>query len=242
MTGQPSWTRWLIPLSVVCVAAVVRLWGIATPRRSLLGRAVLRLRRRGLPRAGGSGNRSRGARREDRRRGHVGPPARWGSGSSRCWASAPSGDAADRVAAALGLVRHRGRRPAVPARAAAVAIGVVGGVRSLLLALDGLHIVQSRIAMLDIYLTHLRHGRDVVSGARPRADGRRPSADRWPRIERVGSVRRIGCGRECSWARPSATKWSGAFALAVGGRCCSVWFFTGGRRHAIDPLGPRSEP
>ena len=45
-----------------------------------------------------------------------------------------------------------GWRSSTSWRSSSVAIGLVGGLPRLLLALDGLHIVQSRIAMLDIFL------------------------------------------------------------------------------------------
>ena len=90
------------------------------------------------------------------------------------------------------------------------------GLAALLLALDGLHIVQSRMAMLDIFLT------TFVTAAvlflvldRERMESHR-SAGRWPWIERLfGSPYRLWAGVFLGCA--IATKWSGAFALAVRG-------------------------
>jgi dolichyl-phosphate-mannose-protein mannosyltransferase len=103
------------------------------------------------------------------------------------------------------------------------------GLASLLLALDGLHIVQSRIAMLDIFLT------TFVTAAvlflvldRERMESPRTTR-RWRRTERLfGSPFRLWAGVFLGCA--VATKWSGAFALPFGAGLCAVWTFTAGRR------------
>jgi dolichyl-phosphate-mannose-protein mannosyltransferase len=103
------------------------------------------------------------------------------------------------------------------------------GFVSLLLALDGLHIVQSRIAMLDIFLTtFITAGFLFLVLDRERMDAH-PSRDRWPRISRwFGSPYRLWAG-VCLGAAV-ATKWSGAFALIFAAVACTVWSFTSGRR------------
>jgi dolichyl-phosphate-mannose-protein mannosyltransferase len=102
------------------------------------------------------------------------------------------------------------------------------GFASLLLALDGLHIVQSRIAMLDIFLTtFITAGFLFLVLERERMDS--PAAhDRWPRITRwFGSPYRLWAGFFLGAA--VATKWSGAFALLFAAVACTIWSFTGGR-------------
>lgn len=96
------------------------------------------------------------------------------------------------------------------------------GMASLLLALDGLHIVQSRIAMLDIFLTtFITAGMLFVVLDRRRMEAPAPS-QRWPRIEHVfGSPYRLWAGIFLGAA--VATKWSGAFALAFAA-ILSLWW------------------
>lgn len=102
------------------------------------------------------------------------------------------------------------------------------GFVSLLLALDGLHIVQSRIAMLDIYLTtFITAGMLFLVLDRERMDS--GPRGRWPRVDRVfGSPYRLWAG--VSLGAAVATKWSGAFALALAAVLCSAWALTGRRR------------
>ena len=103
------------------------------------------------------------------------------------------------------------------------------GFAALLLALDGLHIVQSRMAMLDIFLT------TFVTAAvlflvldRERMELPR-SSGRWRRIDRLfGSPFRLWAGIFLGCA--VATKWSGAFALPLVAGLCAIWAFTGDRR------------
>lgn len=108
------------------------------------------------------------------------------------------------------------------------------GFSALLLALDGLHIVQSRIAMLDIFLTtFITAGTLLLVLDRRRMrdpDGRR-SPPTW--VTRIfGSWYRLGAG--AAFGAAVATKWSGAFALAFGAGLAMVW--------ALSPelLGDRS--
>jgi dolichyl-phosphate-mannose--protein O-mannosyl transferase len=104
------------------------------------------------------------------------------------------------------------------------------GLAALLLALDGLHIVQSRIAMLDIFLTtFITAGMLFLALERERMDA--GSLGRWPWIERVfGSPFRLWAGVFLGAA--VATKWSGAFALALAAALCSLWAFTDHRAGA----------
>jgi dolichyl-phosphate-mannose-protein mannosyltransferase len=100
---------------------------------------------------------------------------------------------------------------------------------SMMLALDGLHIVQSRIAMLDIFLTtFITAGIFFLVLDRDWMDSG-GAAGRWPRVDRVfGSPYRFWAG-VCLGAAV-ATKWSGAFALLFGAALCAVWSFTKDRR------------
>jgi dolichyl-phosphate-mannose-protein mannosyltransferase len=103
------------------------------------------------------------------------------------------------------------------------------GLASLLLALDGLHIVQSRIAMLDVFLTtFITAGIVFLVLDRERMDTGAPG-HRWPRIDRwFGSPYRLWAGVFLGAA--VATKWSGVFALLLAAGLCTVWLFTAGRR------------
>jgi dolichyl-phosphate-mannose-protein mannosyltransferase len=103
------------------------------------------------------------------------------------------------------------------------------GFAALLLALDGLHIVQSRLAMLDIFVTTFVTAAvlfvvlDRGGGASPRAP------TRWRRVSLVfGSPFRLWAGIFLGCA--VATKWSGAFAIPLAAGLCAAWTFTGGRR------------
>ena len=104
------------------------------------------------------------------------------------------------------------------------------GMSALLLALDGLHVVQSRIAMLDIFLTtFITAGMLLLVLDRHRMDRQGPPEPptRW--VDRVfGSPFRLGAGAALGAA--VATKWSGAFALAFAATLCAAWLFTGDRR------------
>jgi dolichyl-phosphate-mannose--protein O-mannosyl transferase len=113
------------------------------------------------------------------------------------------------------------------------------GLASLLLALDGLHVVQSRIAMLDIFLTtFITAGILFLVLDRERMDARM-AVNRWPKIDRLfGSPYRLWAGAFLGAA--VATKWSGVFALLLATGLCTIWLFTGDRlgdRLAIGTVG-----
>lgn len=103
------------------------------------------------------------------------------------------------------------------------------GLASLLLALDGLHIVQSRIAMLDIFMTtFVTAGVLLLVLDRRRMRDPRAAFRRRAMIERVfGSWYRLGAGAALGAA--VATKWSGAFALVLGAALCTTWALTSER-------------
>jgi dolichyl-phosphate-mannose-protein mannosyltransferase len=103
------------------------------------------------------------------------------------------------------------------------------GLASLLLALDGLHIVQSRIAMLDIFLsTFILAAMLCLILDRERMD-EPDERSRWRRTTLIfGSPYRFLTGFFLGAA--SATKWSGAPALLLALGCCAAWLFSGGRR------------
>ena len=146
-------SRIAVPAVVLLLAAGLRLWGLALPADAVLGRAVLRVRRRGV-----SGRRDRTA---DRGRSSAVKIADEGT-----WVHPPLGKW---IIALLGVgpigQRSIGWRlpPAVFGIAGVALLYLLAlrlwrsvwwaGFAALLLALDGLHIVQSRIAMLDIFLT-----------------------------------------------------------------------------------------
>ena len=101
------------------------------------------------------------------------------------------------------------------------------GFAALLLALDGLHIVQSRMAMLDIFLTTFVTAA-VLFLVLDREQMGRSLSGRWLRIERLfGSPFRLWAGVFLGCA--VATKWSGAFALPFAAGLCAIWAFTRGR-------------
>lgn len=102
------------------------------------------------------------------------------------------------------------------------------GLTGLLLSLDGLHIVQSRIAMLDIFLcTFITAGMLLLALERRRMDSA-PAATGGRGIQRIfGSGYRLGAGAALGAA--VATKWSGAYALVFAAGLCTVWAMTGER-------------
>ncbi len=103
------------------------------------------------------------------------------------------------------------------------------GFAALLLALDGLHIVQSRMAMLDIFLSTFVTASVLFLVLDRERMGSPGSAGRWHRIERTfGSPFRLLAGVFLGCA--VATKWSGAFALPLIAGLCTIWAFTGDRR------------
>jgi dolichyl-phosphate-mannose-protein mannosyltransferase len=103
------------------------------------------------------------------------------------------------------------------------------GLAALLLALDGLHIVQSRMAMLDVFVTTFVTAAVLFLVVDRERMGTHSSSDRWRRLDRVfGSPFRLLAGILLGCA--IATKWSGAFALLFAVALCAIWAFTGDRR------------
>jgi dolichyl-phosphate-mannose--protein O-mannosyl transferase len=106
------------------------------------------------------------------------------------------------------------------------------GLAGFLVAVDGLAVVQSRIAMLDVFsATFALAGVYLIVLVRTRGRAR-------PDLGRVGgwfgSSYRLGAGFLLGAA--VASKWSGAFALLLGGVLCAVWC---GEEHRTSP-GPRT--
>lgn len=98
------------------------------------------------------------------------------------------------------------------------------GLAGLLLALDGLHIVQSRMAMLDIFLTTFITAGMLLLVLDRKRTGTTPAAASAfrRRIDRVfGSPYRLGAGLALGAA--VACKWSGFFALVLGAALCAAW-------------------
>ena len=108
----------------------------------------------------------------------------------------------------------------------------LAGLCALLLALDGLHIVHSRLATLDIFLTtFITAGMLCLALDRRRMQRREEPASpaRLRVVDRVfGSPYRLGAGAALGAA--VATKWSGAYALLFGAVLCAVWLLRGDRR------------
>jgi dolichyl-phosphate-mannose-protein mannosyltransferase len=93
------------------------------------------------------------------------------------------------------------------------------GLAGFLVALDGLHVVQSRVAMLDVFLvTFATAGILLLVLDRARVNAPRP--ERW--VDRTfGRPRRLGGGVLLGAA--VATKWSGLLALGLGVVLVVVW-------------------
>ncbi len=106
-------------------------------------------------------------------------------------------------------------------------------VASGLLAIEGLHIVQSRIAMLDIFMsTFVLAGILFLVRDRNRMDEGDPSSSRFSRI--FGSRDRALAG--AMFGAAVACKWAGIFALAFAIVLVLVW--TSGDRRG-EPRSPR---
>ena len=104
------------------------------------------------------------------------------------------------------------------------------GLAGLLLALDGLHIVQSRIAMLDIFLTtFVTAGMLLLVLDHKRTGSTAPARGGLSaRLERVfGSPYRLGAG--LAFGAAVATKWTGIFALVFAAGLCTAWLMRGPR-------------
>ncbi len=118
------------------------------------------------------------------------------------------------------------------------------GLAALLVAVDGLHIVQSRIAMLDIFLTTLvsagalflvRDRKRIAAGYGP------PTPRTLTRIERLfGTKERFWAG--AMFGAAAAVKWNGAWPLALGAILTAAWTRRSvssrdGRRKALRTVG-----
>lgn len=98
------------------------------------------------------------------------------------------------------------------------------GPGGLLLALDGLHIVQNRIAMLAIFLTtFITAGMLLLVLDRKRTWVGHPGREGLAgRVERIfGSPYRLGAG--LAFGAAVATKWAGVFALIFAAGLCTAW-------------------
>lgn len=224
---EARWTRVGVPSIVLLVAAVIRLWGLPSPP-ALYWDEQYYVYDAEVYLGGGIGQ-------------PIPDPPAVKIADEGTWVHPPLGKwiMALLGVGPLGLRAIGWRLPSAVFGIAGVALlyllalrlwGSVwwAGFVSLLLALDGLHIVQSRIAMLDIFLTtFITAGMLFLVLDRERMDA--GPRGRWPRSERVfGSPYRLWAG-VCLGAAV-ATKWSGAFALALGVVLCLTWVFTGHRR------------
>jgi dolichyl-phosphate-mannose-protein mannosyltransferase len=96
------------------------------------------------------------------------------------------------------------------------------GLAAMLLSLDGLHIVESRIAMLDVFLVTF-----ITAGALFLVRDRKRILDAVPRPP-VGWVERWFCSKDrllagAMFGAAVATKWSGIPALALGAALTATW-------------------
>jgi dolichyl-phosphate-mannose--protein O-mannosyl transferase len=224
----PSWTKIAVPVIVLVLAAAIRLWGLGFPPGMIWDEQYYVLDASAYL-GGGIGQ-------------PVGDPPAVKIADEGTWIHPPLGKW---MMALLGI-GPMGQR-SIGWRLPSAVFGIAGvgllyllafrlwrsewwaGLASLLLALDGLHIVQSRVAALDIFLTtFMTAGLLFLTLDREQMDAR-SATSRWPRIERLfGSPYRLWSGIFLGAA--VATKWSGAFALALAAVLCSVWLFTGDRR------------
>lgn len=228
MTSQSKWVRIAVPAVVLLIAAGLRLWGLQSPRQLYWDEQYYVFDAE-VYLGGGIGQPIPGA-----------PAVKIADEGT--WVHPPLGKW---IIALLGVgpfgLRSIGWR--LPSAAFGIAgVGLVyllalrlwrsvwwAGFAALLLALDGLHIVQSRIAMLDIFLTtFITAGILFLVLDRERLEAG-PAPGRWPRVERIfGTPYRLWAG--VSLGAAVATKWSGAFALAFAAVLCGVWALTGRRR------------
>ncbi len=193
--GSALSSRVVVPAVVLVIAAGLRLWGLGTPDQ-LYGDESYYVFDAAAYLGGGI----------------VEPigddPPRSGSPTRRTWVHPPLGKW---IIALLGI-GPLGQRP-IGWRLPSAVFGIVGvallyllalrlwrsvwwaGVAALLLALDGLHIVQSRIAMLDIFLTTFITAAVLFLVLDRERMAEAASADRWRRISRLfGSPFRLWAG------------------------------------------------
>lgn len=228
MRRAPTWARVAVPLLVVLVAAAVRLTSLASPQELIWDEhyyvfdAEVYL-------GGGIGQ-------------PVGTPPAVKIADEGTWVHPPMGKwmIALLGVGPLGMRSFGWRLPSALFGIAGVlllyllALQLWGSVwwaalAALMLALDGLHIVQSRVATLDIFLTtFITAGMLLLVLDRRRMDdGRdRPPHPRWERV--FGSRYRLGAG--AAFGAAAATKWSGMFALGFAIVLTTVWAFQRGRR------------
>ncbi|WP_293781530.1 dolichyl-phosphate-mannose--protein mannosyltransferase [uncultured Aeromicrobium sp.] len=106
----------------------------------------------------------------------------------------------------------------------AIWVGALGG---LLLALDGVHFVMSRLALLDVFLTFwLVCAVACLVADRDRLELRLTIDDRW----RTWRPWQVAAG--LAFGMATATKWSGLYALAAFGLTVVVWEVVARRRWA----------
>lgn len=226
-TTEHRWARIGVPAVVVLVAAVIRLWGLPSPPEMYFDEQYY-VFDAGVYLGGGIGQ-------------PIGDPPAVKIDEEGTWVHPPLGKW---IMALLG-VGPLGMR-SIGWRLPSALFGITGaallyllalrlwgsvwwaGLASVLLALDGLHIVQSRIAMLDIFLTTF-----VTAGILFLVlDRQRMEAGprgRWPRAERAfGSPYRLWAGVFLGAA--VATKWSGAFALTLAAILTASWILLGADR------------
>ncbi len=225
MTLNKVPSRVAVPVIVLIIAAVLRLWGLPSPP-SLYWDEQYYVFDAEVYLGGGIGQ-------------PVGNPPAVKIADEGTWVHPPAGKW---MIALLG-VGPLGNRP-IGWRLPSAVFGIAGvallyflalelwgsiwwaGLSALLLSLDGLHIVQSRIAMLDIFLTTFITA-GVLLLVLDRRRMREPAGRRAPpRVTRIfGSWYRLGAG--AAFGAAVATKWSGAFALAFGATLGAIWALRG---------------
>jgi dolichyl-phosphate-mannose-protein mannosyltransferase len=228
MAAERRWLRVAVPVTIVALASVIRVWGLAEPPVTYWDEHYYVLDAEAYL-GGGFGQPIPGT-----------PAVRIADEGT--WVHPPLG----KWTIALLGVGPFGLRP-FGWRFPSALFGVAGvlllyflalelwasvwwaGMAAMLLALDGLHIVQSRIAMLDVFLcTFITAGMLLLVLDRARmAD----AASRPPRgwVERIfGSPYRLGAGAALGAA--VATKWSGLYALALAAALCAAWSIAAERR------------
>jgi dolichyl-phosphate-mannose-protein mannosyltransferase len=228
MLARPSTSAITVPAVVIVLAAIVRLWGLSSPAdmywdeqhyvfdaEAYLGGGI------GPP---------------------VGDPPEVRIADEGTWVHPPLGKwmIALLGVGPLGLRSVGWRLPSAIFGIAGVAFLYFlalklwrsiwwAGLAAFLLALDGLHIVHSRIAMLDIFLTtFITAGILLLVLDRRRMESSEEPASRGM-VDRIfGSAYRLGAG--LCFGAAIATKWAGVFALALAVLLSSVWIVRDTRR------------